>query len=64
LTAQDNRGLTGSSDSVAGCCGIGVVRNPAPDRGAETDEILKEYGFSDEEIENLKNNGITAIPNT
>ena len=36
------------------------VRNAAPDRGAETEEILGEYGYSDEEIAKLKTGGITA----
>jgi len=37
-----------------------AVRKAAPDRGAETDEILKEYGYSAEEIVKLKAGGITA----
>ncbi|MDH4150942.1 MAG: CoA transferase, partial [Betaproteobacteria bacterium] len=36
------------------------VRNAAPDRGAETAEILGEYGYSEEEIAKLKAGGITA----
>ncbi len=38
-----------------------AVRNAAPDRGAETDEILKEYGYGDAEIATLKINGITTL---
>jgi len=38
------------------------VRNAAPDRGAETEEILGEYGYSDEEIKKLKDSGVTAVP--
>jgi crotonobetainyl-CoA:carnitine CoA-transferase CaiB-like acyl-CoA transferase len=36
------------------------VRNAAPDRGAETDEILKEYGYSDADVAKLKADGVTA----
>lgn len=58
---------------MAGCCDIGVVRNginfsktlfavrnAAPDRGAETDEVLKEYGYSEAEIAKLKADGVTT----
>ena len=37
-----------------------TVRNAAPDKGAQTDEILKEYGYSDADIAHLKAGGITA----
>ncbi len=37
-----------------------TVRKAAPDKGAETDEILKEYGYSDADIARLKAGGITA----
>jgi formyl-CoA transferase len=37
-----------------------AVRKAAPDKGAETDEILKEYGYSETEIRGLKAGGITA----
>jgi crotonobetainyl-CoA:carnitine CoA-transferase CaiB-like acyl-CoA transferase len=37
------------------------VRNAAPDRGAETDEILKEYGYSEAEVLKLKTGGVTTI---
>jgi formyl-CoA transferase len=37
-----------------------TVRNAAPDRGAETSEILKEYGYSDTEISNLRTAGIAS----
>jgi formyl-CoA transferase len=36
------------------------VRKAAPDKGAETDQILKEYGYSEENISQLKAHGITA----
>lgn len=32
----------------------------SPDKGAETDEILKEYGYIETEIRELKAGGITA----
>jgi crotonobetainyl-CoA:carnitine CoA-transferase CaiB-like acyl-CoA transferase len=37
-----------------------AVRKAAPDKGAETDEILKEYGYGEAEIAKLKAGGITA----
>ncbi len=37
-----------------------TVRNAAPDKGAESVEILKEYGYSDAEIAKLKAGGVTA----
>jgi formyl-CoA transferase len=37
-----------------------AVRKAAPDKGAETDEVLKEYGYTDAEIDKLKAGGITA----
>lgn len=37
-----------------------AVRKAAPDKGAESDEILKEYGFSDAEISTLRTEGITG----
>ena len=41
-----------------------TVRNAAPDKGAETDEILGEYGYSEEEIAQLKAGGVTTSPDT
>ena len=40
------------------------VRNAAPDRGADTAEILGEFGYSEEEIAKLKVGGITAASNS
>jgi formyl-CoA transferase len=37
-----------------------AVRKAAPDKGAETDEILKEYGYSADDIARLKAGGVTA----
>lgn len=72
MTARDNRGLVGSTASVAGWCDIGMacnginfsktpfaVRKAALDKGAETDEILKEYGYSETEIAKMKAGGVT-----
>jgi crotonobetainyl-CoA:carnitine CoA-transferase CaiB-like acyl-CoA transferase len=36
------------------------VRKAAPDKGAETDEVLKEFGYSEAEITKLKAAGVTA----
>ena len=37
-----------------------AVRKAAPDKGADSDEILKEYGFSDAEISTLRTEGVTG----
>jgi formyl-CoA transferase len=36
-----------------------AVRKAAPDKGAETDEVLKEFGYSEAEITKLKAAGVT-----
>ncbi len=37
-----------------------AVRKAAPDKGAETDEVLKEFGYSGAEIAKPKANSVTS----
>lgn len=45
---------------MTGWCDVGMVRKGTLDKGAETNEILKEYEYSEAGIAKLISIGITA----